>query len=79
MVQYGFLFGGGRSGVQGIRALQGRIAPASLQQQPRLAAVRIRPGLAPATAGQKLAPLTIQPSSAQGGGSVVFNRFVAVP
>ena len=65
--------------MQGIRALQGRIAPASLQQQPRLAAVRIRPGLAPATAGQKLAPLTIQPSSTQGGGSVVFNRFVAVP
>ena len=74
--KYGFLFGGGRSGVLGLRALQSlgqdRSTPVILAARP----VRGERLLG----GQELEPLTLPTTSpAQSGGKVVFNRFRAVP
>ena len=71
--RYGFLFGGGRSGVHGLRALQSlrqdRASPAILAARP-LRSERL-------LGGQELEPLTLTPS--QAGAKLVFNRFRAVP
>ena len=71
--RYGFLFGGGRSGVHGLRALQSlrqdRASPAILAARPLRSE-----GL---LGGQELEPLTLTPSKA--GAKLVFNRFRAVP
>ena len=74
--RYGFLFGGGRSGVHGLRALQ------SLRQDRApvaiLAARPIRQERL--LGGQELEPLTLTPGTAsQAGAKLVFNRFRAVP
>ena len=72
--RYGFLFGGGRSGVHGLRALQ------SLRQdRARPAILAARPLRSERLLGQELEPLTLTPSASQAGAKLVFNRFRAVP
>ena len=71
--RYGFLFGGGRSGVHGLRALQ------SLRQDRAPAAILAARPLRQERllGGQELEPLTLTQS--QPGAKLVFNRFRAVP
>lgn len=71
--RYGFLFGGGRSGVHGLRALQ------SLRQDRAPAAILAKRPLRQERllGGQELEPLTLTQS--QAGAKLVFNRFRAVP
>merc|ERR550532_3074936 len=71
--RYGFLFGGGRSGVHGLRALQ------SLRQDRAPAAILAKRPLRQERllGGQELEPLTL--SQSQAGAKLVFNRFRAVP
>ena len=77
--QYGFLFGGGRSGVHGLQALQLSASPlrhpAPLHVSPSI----IVADSAPRFSGlQPLSPLTINRQGRQSG-EVVFSRFAAVP
>ena len=77
--QYGFLFGGGRSGVHGLQALQLSASPLH-----RPAPLHVSPSIivadsAPRFSGlQPLSPLTINRQGRQNG-EVVFSRFAAVP
>merc|ERR1712018_285389 len=77
--QFGFLFGGGRSGVRGIQALQTSATPlvsVSTSSVPKLARISsLGHGLRTV---KELDPLTVSVTGGKGG-KVVFSRFAAVP
>jgi len=73
--QYGFMFGGGRSGLMGLKAMQSRTN--KMYKFPSYAYTR--PTYQPLTFAHKnmeLAPLVMKTESSK---PVSFNRFMAVP